>query len=73
MLECKPTKVPIHVGTRLYVEKCPKIREEIYDMVCVPYVSDVNNMMYAMVFTWPYISNAMGVFSRYMWTPGKEH
>jgi len=42
-------------------------------MVCVSYASVVGSLMYAMVYTQPYISHVVGVFSRYMPTPGKEH
>jgi hypothetical protein len=38
----------------------------------VPYSSAVGSLMYAMVFTRPDISHAMGVVSRYMNNPGKE-
>jgi hypothetical protein len=73
MQDCKPMKVPIPVGARLTVEQFPKTLEEIEDMPCVPYASLVGSLMYAMVFTRPYISHAMRVFNRYMSTPGKEH
>jgi hypothetical protein len=33
----------------------------------------VGSLMYAMIYTRPYISHAVGVFRRYMSTPGKEH
>jgi len=39
----------------------------------VPYASVVSILMYAMVCTQPNISKAVGVLSRYMSTPGKEH
>jgi hypothetical protein len=39
----------------------------------VPYSSVVGNLMYAMVFTRPDIAHAVGVVSRYMNNPGKEH
>jgi hypothetical protein len=66
-------KVPIPVGARLIVEQCPKTQEEIEDMLCVPYASVVGSIMYAMVYTRLDISHAIGVFSRYMLTPRKEH
>ena len=39
----------------------------------VPYVSTVGSLMYAMVCTRPKITNVVGVLSRYMSKPGKEH
>jgi hypothetical protein len=73
MQECKPVKVPIPVGVKLSVDQCPKTHEEEEDMSHVPYASAVGNLMYAMVCTRPYIAHAVGVLSRYMSKPGKEH
>jgi hypothetical protein len=39
----------------------------------VPYASEVGSLMYAMVYTRPYITHAVGVLSRYMSKPGKEN
>jgi hypothetical protein len=39
----------------------------------VPYASAVGSLMYAMVCTRPNIAHAVGVLSRYMSKPGKEH
>jgi hypothetical protein len=39
----------------------------------VLYVSAVGSLMYAMVCTRPNIAHAVGVLSRYMSKPGKEH
>jgi hypothetical protein len=39
----------------------------------VPYSSVVGSLMYAMVCTRPYISHVVGVVSKYMNNPGKEH
>ena len=72
MQECKPVKVPIHVGVRLSAEQCPKTQEE-EDMSHVPYASVVGSLMYAMVCTRLDISHVVGVLSRYMSKPGKEH
>ena len=73
MQDCKLVKVPILVGTKLYVHQCPKSEEEIEYMDHVPYASAVGCLMYAMVYTRPNITHAVGVLSRYMTTPGKEH
>ena len=42
-------------------------------MALVPYAAAVGSLMYAMVCTRPDIAHAVGVFSRYMANPGKEH
>jgi hypothetical protein len=39
----------------------------------VPYSSIVENLMYVMVFTRPDIEHVVGIESRYMNNPGKEH
>ena len=66
-------KVPIPVGVKLYVEKCSKAQEEEEYMSQFPYASVVGSLMYAMVCTIPNIAHAVGVLSRYMSKPGKEH
>jgi hypothetical protein len=73
MQECKPVKVPIPVGVKLSADQCPKTHEEEEDMSRVPYASAVGSLMYAMVCTRPDIAHALGVLSRYMSKPGKEH
>jgi hypothetical protein len=55
------------------VDQCPKSQEEEEDMSRVPYVSAVGSLMYAMVYTIPDIAHAVGVLSRYMSKPGKDH
>ena len=69
----KPIKVPIPICVKLYVDQCPKTHEEEEDMSHVPYVSAVGSFMYAMVCTRPDIAHAVGVLSRYMSKPWKDH
>ena len=52
---------------------CPKTQEDMDYMSKVPYASAVGSLMYAMVCTRPDISHVVGVVSRYMNNPGKEH
>jgi hypothetical protein len=73
MHDCKPMKVLILVGAMLIVEQCPRTQEEIEDMARVTYASVVGSLMYVMICTRPEISHVVGVLSRYMSTPGKEH
>jgi hypothetical protein len=70
---CKLVKVIIPIGVNLSVDKCPKTQEEEEGMSHVVYASTVGSLMYAMVCTRPDIAHAMGVLSRYMSKPGKEH
>jgi hypothetical protein len=69
----KPIKVPIPIGVNLSANQCPKTREEEKDMSHVQYAIAIGSLMYAMVYTRPDIAHAVGVLSRYMSKPGKEH
>ena len=73
MKDSKPMKVPIPVGVKLFAEQRPKTQEEEKDMYSVPYESEVGSLMYAMLCTRPDIGNVVGVLSRFMPKPGKEH
>jgi hypothetical protein len=42
-------------------------------MALIPYSSAVGSLMYAMVCTRPDIAHAVGIVSRFMVNPGKEH
>eukprot|EP00253_Pinus_taeda_P028829 PITA_28829 len=72
-LDSKLVKVSIPVGVKLSAEQCPKTQEEEEDMSRVPYASAVGSLMYAMVCTRLDIARAVGVLSRFMLKPGKEH
>ena len=52
---------------------CPNTQEEMDYMSTVSYASAVGSLMYAMVCTRPNIAHGVGVVSRYMNNPGKEH
>eukprot|EP00253_Pinus_taeda_P007189 PITA_07189 len=54
-------------------ELCPKTQEEKEDMSHVPHASVVDSLMYAMVCTRPNIAHAVGVLSKFMSKPGKDH
>jgi hypothetical protein len=69
----KLVKVPIPIGVKLSVDKCPKTQEEEEDVSHVPYASEIGSLVYAMVCTRLDIAHAVGVFSRYMSKPGKEN
>jgi hypothetical protein len=73
MQNAKPVSTPLASHFKLTKEMCPKTQEEIEYMSRVPYSSAVGNLMYAMVCTRPNIAHVVGVVSRYMNNPGKEH
>jgi hypothetical protein len=73
MQKCKPIRVPITVGVKIFADQCPKTQEEEEGMSNVPYASAVGNLMYAIVCTRPDIAHVVGVLSKYMSKPGKEH
>ena len=69
----KPVSTPFASHFKLSKEMCPKTQEEMDYMSKVTYASTVRSLMYAMVCTRPDIAHAVGVVSRYMKNPGKEH
>ncbi|XP_020242543.1 probable LRR receptor-like serine/threonine-protein kinase At3g47570 [Asparagus officinalis] len=52
---------------------CPSSEEERMEMSRVPDASAVGSLMFVMICTRPDIAQAVGVVSRYMANPGKEH
>lgn len=52
---------------------CPNFDDDIGEMSNVPYASVVGILMYTMVCIRPDIAQAMGVLSRFMYSPGKKH
>eukprot|EP00253_Pinus_taeda_P005034 PITA_05034 len=73
MHNAKPVSTPFASHFKLSKEMCPKTQEDMDYMSKVPYASAVGSLMYAMVCTRPDIAHAVGVVSRYMNNPGKEH
>ena len=73
MHDANLVNTPLAIHFKLTKEMCPKTQEEIDYMSKVPYSSAVGSLMYAMVCTRPDIAHAIGVVSRYMNDPGKEH
>ena len=58
---------------KLNKEQSPKTEEEKDHMSKVPYASAIGSLMYVMVCTRPDIAHAVGVVSRFMSRPGKQH
>jgi hypothetical protein len=73
MRDAKPVRTPLVSHFRLSKEQCPETDEEKDFMARVPYASTIGSLMYAMVCIRPDISHAVGVVSRYMSNPGKQH
>ena len=69
----KPVSTPLAPHFKFSASLSPKNDAEREYMAKVPYANAVGSLMYAMVCTRPDISQAVGVVSRYMHDPGKEH
>jgi len=73
MHQAKSVHVPLPGHFKLSKTQCPGNEEEREEMSKVPYSSAVGSLMYAMVCTRPDIAYAVGVVSRFLSNPGKEH
>jgi ATP-binding cassette subfamily B (MDR/TAP) protein 1 len=73
MQDAKPVSTPLAPHFKLSLDLCPASDEDIKYMSRVPYSSVVGSLMYAMVCSRPDLAHAMGVVSRYMANPDKEH
>nr|CAN73703.1 hypothetical protein VITISV_000540 [Vitis vinifera] len=73
MNEAKPVSTPLGSHFKLSKEQSPKTEEERNNMSKVPYASAIGSLMYAMVCTRSDIAHAVGVVSRFMSRPGKQH
>lgn len=73
MTDCKAVTTPLGSQFRLksFGEKETEIEARL--MFNVPYTSAVGSLMYAMVGTRPDIAHAVGVVSRFMGNPGRQH
>ena len=73
MNKAKPVSTPLGSHSKLSKEQSPKTEEEMDYMSKVSYASTIGSLMYAMVCTRPNIAHAVGVVSRFMSRPGKQH
>jgi ATP-binding cassette subfamily B (MDR/TAP) protein 1 len=73
MEKAKPVGSPFASHFKLSKTQAPKTVEERESMADIPYASAVGSLVYAMVCTRPDIVQGVGVVSRYMSDPGKEH
>eukprot|EP00253_Pinus_taeda_P031115 PITA_31115 len=73
MHNAKPVSTAFASHFKLSKEMWPKTHEDMDYMSKVPYASAVGSLMYAMVCTRSDIAHVVGVVSRFMNNPGKEH
>uniref|UniRef100_A0A2N9FPX7 Integrase catalytic domain-containing protein n=1 Tax=Fagus sylvatica TaxID=28930 RepID=A0A2N9FPX7_FAGSY len=73
MKHAKPVSTPLGGHFKLSKKSCPSSNKEKENMASIPYSSAVGSLMYAMVCTRPDIAHAVGVVSRFMVNPSKEH
>ena len=73
MNEAKLVSTPLGSHFKLSKEQLPKTEKERDHMSKVPYVSAIGSLMYAIVCTRPDIAHVVGVVSRFMSRPGKQH
>ena len=73
MNEAKPVSTPLGSHFKLSKEQSPKIEEERDHMSKVSYALAIGSLVYAMVCTRPNIAHVVGVVSRFMSRPGKQH
>ena len=73
MSEAKPVSTPLAAHFKLSKEQSPTTEEERGHMAKVPYASAIGSLMYAIVCIRLNIAHAVGVESRYMSNPRKQH
>ena len=73
MKEAKPVHTPLGGHFKLSKRSCPLAEEENKKIVAIPYSLVVGSLMYAMVGTRLDIAHTVGVVSRFLANPGKEH
>ena len=73
MNEAKLVSTPLGSHFKLSKEQSPKTEEERDHISKVLYASAIGSLMYVMVCTRPDIAHIVGVMSRFMSRPGKQH
>ncbi|GJZ17424.1 retrovirus-related pol polyprotein from transposon TNT 1-94 [Tanacetum coccineum] len=69
----RPISTSFPTNVKLSSKMSPSSEKERMKMSRVPYASAVGSLMFAMICTRPDIAHAVGVVSRYMAEPGREH
>ena len=73
MHDAKPVSTPLAGHFRLSKDQSSTTEDEKKQMDKIPYASAIGSLMYAMICTRPDIAHAVGVVSRFMSNPGKQH
>ena len=73
MKHAKPVSTPLGSHFKLRKRSCSSSKKEKGDIVSTIYSSAVGSLMYTMVCTRPDIAYAIGVVSRFMVNPSKDH
>ena len=73
MNKAKLVGCPLSGHFKLSSNQCPTSEKDKEEILKVPYASAVGSLMYAMVCTRPDVAHAVGVVSRFLSNPGKEH
>ncbi|GKC40061.1 hypothetical protein Tco_1052445 [Tanacetum coccineum] len=73
MQECKPIPTLFPTNDMLSSKTSPSSKEERMKMSRVPYASSVGSLMFMMICIRPDIAHAVGVVSRNMVEPGRDH
>ena len=73
MENAKPVSTPLGNQFKLSNRDSPKDDSERALMENIPYASAIGSIMYAMICTRPDIAHAVGVVSRFMSKPGRQH
>jgi len=73
MDKAKPVSTPLGTHFRLSSSQSPTNEKEKANMARIPYASAVGSLIYAMVCTHPDLAHSVGIVSRFLSNPGKEH
>ena len=73
MKHAKLVSTPLGAHFKLRKKSCPSSKKEKKDIASTIYSLAVGSLMYAMVCTRPNIAHAVGVVSRFMVNPSKDH
>ena len=73
MSKTKEVSIPLAGHFKLSIKQCPINEKDKKDIKKILYASTVGSLMYVIVCTRPDITHTIGVVSRYLSNPGKEH
>ena len=73
MDQSKMGLLPVSHDVTLSKDMYPKTQDERDNMSRILFASEIGSIMYAMICTWPDVSNALSMCSRYQADPGEGH